>query len=568
LSVEYSLDVEQRAAMLVDYGAMVAASADVNAVTTLDGTYRYVSPACERLFGWPPDELVGHRHDDFVHPDDAPLLRAAAKGLADEAVTTTTYRFRTVSGRYRWVEETSRCVDLTRSEPLIVSSTRDIAERTESHVVLERLASTDPLTGLANRIVLMDRLRQELLRLERGAGIVAVLYLDLDRFKVVNDSLGHQIGDAVLLQMAERLVKYLRPTDTLARLGGDEFVIVAGGVVDETAAAELGSRIIEVGRQPFTIGTEEYSCTLSVGIASTADAHYSSDALLQEADLALYRAKDHGRDRFEVFDDDLRTAEVGRLATSRMLHRALDEGRVVVEYQPIIDIARRRVVGAEALVRVRDAAGMLLGPSAFLAVADETGLLTHIDDWVTDVAIDQAAGWHRRCQGSEPAEMALNVTARRIADAGFAGALVARLDACGLAHDVLQAEVTERVLMEASNSAMVGLRALRDAGVRVGLDGFGTGYFSLVSLRQFPLDFVKIDRSLIDGMTRTTGEQAMISAIIEFSHAMGLVVVAVGVESQAQFDLLEALGCDRAQGFLLGRPGPASTLTGGGLRDR
>lgn len=567
--MERSLDVEARAAaVLVEYGPMVAASADVNAVTTLDGTYRYVSSACERLFGWPPDELVGHRRDDFVHPDDVPLLEAAVKGLVAEAISTTTYRFRTKAGRYRWVEETSRYVDLARAEPLIVSSARDIAERTESHLVLERQASTDPLTGLANRIVLMDRLRQALLRLGRYPGTVAVLYLDLDRFKVVNDSLGHQVGDMVLLQMAERLLKHLRPTDTLARIGGDEFVIVAGGVDDETAAAELGRRITEVGRQPFFIGVEGYSCTLSVGIACSADPHCSAEVLVQEADLALYRAKDLGRDRYEVFDDDLRTAEVGRLATERMVRRALGEGRIVVEYQPITDIAQHRVVGAEALVRVRDAAGMLLGPSAFLAVAEEAGLLVDIDEWVTDVAIDTAADWQRRGRGSAPAEMALNLTARHIADAGLARALVDKLDARCLGRHVLQLEVTERVLMEASNSALTGLRALRDAGVRVGLDGFGTGYSSLVSLRQFPLDFVKIDRSFVNGMTRTTGERAMVSAIIELAHALGLLVVAVGVESQAQFDLLEALGCDRAQGFLLGRPGSASTLTGGGLRDR
>jgi diguanylate cyclase (GGDEF)-like protein len=381
-----------------------------------------------------------------------------------------------------------------------------------------------------------------------------VMYLDLDRFKVINDSLGHHIGDTVLMQMAERLTHYMRPADTLARLGGDEFVIVAEDVEDEHAAMEMGKRIAEVGRRPFVVGDEEFVCTLSIGITCTADSQYAAEDLLQEADLALYRAKDQGRDRSEMFDDDLRTKAIGRMGVERMLRQAIDDRRLVVEYQPIVDLGDCSVVGAEALVRVRDGSGEMLLPASFIEVAEESGLLTTIDAWVLDTAIEQAARWQRLRRVDRHFEVAINVTARHLADAGFAKTVIEKLDFQGIAHESLQIEVTERVLMSASNSAMAGWRDLRDAGVRVGLDDFGTGYSSLAYLRQFPLDFVKIDRSLIDAMVRENSGRALVAAAIEFAHALGLVVVAEGIERDSQLEVLRALRCDRGQGFLLAKP--------------
>ena len=252
-------------------------------------------------------------------------------------MTTATWRFLCRDGSYRWSEATSRRVTADGQE-LVVSTVRDIEQRRRSEETLERRAFTDPLTGVANRTVLMDRLHQALRRLSRGAGLLVVLYLDLDRFKVINDSLGHRVGDTVLSKMAERLTHHLRPADTLARLGGDEFVILAEGVESEDAAMELGRRVVEAGREPFQFGEEEYICTLSVGIAWASDSERSADDLLQEADLALYRAKDGGRNRVHVFDEELRTRAVGRMGTERMLLRALDEERIVVEYQPILDL--------------------------------------------------------------------------------------------------------------------------------------------------------------------------------------------------------------------------------------
>jgi diguanylate cyclase (GGDEF)-like protein/PAS domain S-box-containing protein len=537
-------------------------SPDLHTITTVDGVYRYVSPAVFAMFGWEPAELVGRHQDSFMHPDDAPLVeRTRRAALKDPNGTlTNVFRFRCAGGAYRWTESLSRLID-TGPEPLVVSAIRDIGDRKKTELDLELKASTDPLTGVANRTVFMDRLRHALRRLERRDTLVAVLFLDLDRFKLINDSVGHLIGDAVLMKMAERLRAFLRPQDTLARWGGDEFAVVIEDLSWPEEAVVLGERIIQAGRAPFLVGSERFICTTSVGIAVTRDSRHSAEGLLQEADLALYRAKDRGRDRAEVFDEDLRTRAVDRLGTERMLRRAIDEDRLRVNYQPIIDLRSGATVAAEALVRVWDPnLPRLIEAETFIAVAEEAGLLAGMDDWVLGQTIDQATIWRELFVGTGFADVAINVTARHMADAGFAESVIDALGAHDLSTEALQIEVTEQVLMEASNSAMSGLKTLRDAGVKVGLDDFGTGYSSLSYLRMFPLDFVKIDRSFIRELVLGNTERAIVGSIIDLSHALGMAVVAEGVETQSQLDELMALGCDRAQGFLMATAGPPALI--------
>ena len=537
-------------------------SPDLHTVTTIDGVYRFVSSASFDLFGWESADLIGRNQDSFIHPDDVALVERARRAALKDAngPVTSVARFRCAGGAYRWTEAMSRLVD-DADGPLVVSAIRDIGDRKKSELDLVHKASTDPLTGVANRTVFMDRLRQALRRLDRRESLVAVLFLDLDRFKMINDSVGHLIGDAVLLKMAERLRAFLRPQDTLARWGGDEFAIVIEDLSWPEEAVVLGERIIEAGRAPFMVGDEKFICTTSVGIAVTSDSRHSAEGLLQEADLALYRAKDRGRDRAEVFDEELRTRAVDRLGTERMLRRAIDEDRLRVSYQPIIDLRSGATVAAEALVRVWDPdLPLLIEAEAFIGVAEEAGLLAGMDDWVLDQTIDQATIWRELFAGTGFADVAINVTARHMADAGFAQSVIDALGSHGLSSGALQIEVTEQVLMEASNSAMTGLNTLRDAGVKVGLDDFGTGYSSLSYLRMFPLDFVKIDRSFIHELVRGTTERAIVASIIDLSHALGMAVVAEGVESQAQLEELMALGCDRAQGFLMATAGPPGLI--------
>jgi len=528
-------------------------------VTTLDGAYRYVSPACERRFGWRPEEMEGAHEDAFVHPDDLPPLQVLRSEGAPGEVTTATFRFRCRDGSYVWTEATSVLVD-GEDGNVVVSTLRDIDARHQSVAHLRRQALMDPLTGVANRTVLMDRLRHGLRRLERHPGLLAVLYLDIDRFKVLNDSLGHRIGDGLLSRMAQRVAQHLRPEDTLARLGGDEFVIVAEDLADEHSALALANRLIRVVDEPFQVEDEEFTCTVSIGIACTADARGAPEQVLREADLALYRAKDRGRNRAEMFDEELRTEVVARRVTERLLRKAIDEHRLVVEYQPVIDLWSGRPVGAEALVRIGDGTTQLLFPASFLEVASETGLLMTVDKLVLADALHQARGWQDRLGPIGFSEVGINLSARNLADGGFPAHLIDQLDAHQIPYHHLHIEVTERVLMEAPSSAMSALRALRDVGVRVGLDDFGTGYTSLSYLRLLPLDFVKIDKSLIDEMTQDHGGAAIVRAIVDLAHALGLFVVAEGVETVAQLQMLRALHCDRAQGFVIARSAPPAAL--------
>ena len=538
-------------------------SRDLLTVTSADGFFRFVSPASLVLFGWAAESLLGEHQDAFAHPDDAPSLEKARRQAVGDptGAVTTAFRFRCADGSFHWVEAVSHAADGAGAEVLVVSTVRDIGDRKAYELDLQRQATTDPLTGVANRTMFRDRLQQALHRLERRPGLVAVLFLDRDRFKLINDAVGHLMGDAVLLQMAERLRRFLRPEDTLARLGGDEFAIVVEDISTVEEAERLGRRIVEAGRTPFELGHERFVCTTSVGIAVCADPQHSVEGLLQEADLALYRAKDMGRDRTEVFDQDLRTIAMGRLGTERMLRRAIDEDRLRVEFQPIIDLRTGRTVAAEALLRVwdPDGAGLVVADS-FITVAEETGLLATMDERVLARAVEQAAQWRHLFAGTDFADVAINVTARHLADAAFAPAVIDSLGARGLPTWALQIEVTERVLMEASHSAMTSFGLLRDAGVRVGLDDFGTGYSSLSYLRLFPLDFVKIDRSFIGEMKARGTEAAIVASVIDLAHSLGMAVVAEGVETIAQAEKLAAMGCDRAQGFCFAAAGPSKAI--------
>lgn len=547
-----------------DYETLIAGSADVNVVMEADGLIRYASSASHRLFGWDPHDVEGRHLEELVHVDDLASFHEGMAELEEEPFVTSTFRLLCRDHSYRWTETTSRRVR-TDGRTVVVATVRDISERHEHMLLLQEQARADPLTGVANRTVLMDRLEQGLRRLERSGRLLAVLYLDLDEFKVVNDGLGHRVGDSVLLQMAERLTRHLRPNDTLARLGGDEFVIVAEGIPDERDAVELAERIIEAGREPFSVADERFVCTTSVGISLTGDARRSAQEMLREADLALYRAKNRGRDRAEVFDEALRTRAVGRLATERLVHRAIEEDRLVVLYQPVIDLRTGRPVAAEALIRIADQDRGLLEPPSFLDVALGTGLLVDIDAYVLASAVRQAASWRQGSGGDDGVEVAINVTPRHLAEAAFPATVLERLDAHGVPHHQLLVEVTEQVLMEASKSAMTGLSALRDAGVQVGLDDFGTGYSSLAYLQRFPLDFVKIDGSFVRDVDRDAGGREVVAAIVALAHALDLKVVAEAVETQSQREALETLQCDRAQGFLFSpaiRPDLLSEMLG------
>jgi diguanylate cyclase (GGDEF)-like protein/PAS domain S-box-containing protein len=536
-------------------GLLEANASDVAMLCSAKGVLLYVSAAVGPMLGWKQAELTGRITDDFIHPEDrAAVVMSRTAALRSPATVVTAQRFLAKDGGYLWTESATRQVvdQRARGGVLLMTSTRDIADRKLVEARLERQALTDPLTGIANRTVLMDRLNQALSRLQRDKYVLGVIYLDLDRFKVINDSLGHKLGDQLLMKVAERALTTLRPTDTLARIGGDEFVVVAEGLHSVNDAKRLAQRICTSIEVPFDLDGEAIVCTVSAGIATTIDSTHSGQGLLQEADLALYRAKDRGRNRAEVFDEELRATAIGRLGTERMVRRAIQDDGLRVHYQPIIDLNTGQVVAAEALVRIQGPDRLIM-PDTFIDVAEESGLLVDIDEWVLLRAVEQAAVWQRDLAPGHFGGIAINITGRHLSDSHFAQVLGDALAQRGLSAGSLSIEVTERVLMEASNSAMEGLRAIRGLGVNVGLDDFGTGYSSLAYLRQFPLDFVKIDRSFIHGLSDQPDEGAIVSAIIGLAHALHLSVVAGGVETEEQLVILKRLGCDQAQGFLFSR---------------
>jgi len=427
---------------------------------------------------------------------------------------------------------------------------RDIGRQREDQDTIERQALTDSLTGLANRSLLADRLNQGLRHLERSPGFLGVLMLDLDHFKVINDTLGHQVGDAVLREAARRLQSVARPDDTVARFGGDEFVVVVQSLADPADLTAFADRVVVELREPYRIGTEEVVATVSIGIAVASQPDHLPADLLREADMAMYRAKDQGRDRHEVYGTALQVRATQRLETERLVRRALAEDLLLVEYQPIIDVASGETIEAEALLRIRDGESGQFSPAHFLEVAQETGLMPAMDERVRAAALGELARWRATPSCLNIERLAVNLTARELANPEFAPALARSIEAAGLKGSDLSIEVTEHVLMQTSHSAVASLGELRGLGLRIGLDDFGTGFSALSYLQSFPLDFIKIDRSFVEGIAVDRRSSSIIRAMIDLAHALGLYVVAEGVETAEQLATLRDFACDRAQGFL------------------
>ena len=425
---------------------------------------------------------------------------------------------------------------------------------------LAHLAFHDPLTGLANRVLFVDRAAQALSRAERHPAAVAVLFIDLDRFKLVNDSLGHAAGDELLATAANRLRTVIRPTDTLARFGGDEFVVLCEGLAGEIEAIGVASRIEEAFAEPFQLAAGLARVTASVGIALASDPNDEPEALVRDADTAMYRAKQRGRSGHEVFSAAMRSEKTGKLHVENGLRLAVEQDRMLAVFQPIVDLQNHnRVIGAEALLRLSDPDQGILAPAAFLEVAEESGLIVPLGAWILREACAQAmrypsppAGPHGR------PTINVNLSAVQLALRDLAEQVAQVLEQTGLPPDNLHLEITETALTQLSPNTLAMLEAVTSSGVHLGIDDFGTGYSSLTYLRQFPVDFVKIDRSFVNGLMTDPEDLAIVESVIRLATALELTSVAEGVESEEQAVRLLELGCDQAQGYYFGRP--ASTL--------
>jgi diguanylate cyclase len=431
-----------------------------------------------------------------------------------------------------------------------------------AHIVAWRTNETqllrDPLTELPSRVLFLNRLSGALERLQRRRGrYVAVLFLDLDRFKVINDSLGHPVGDELIVAVAERLRASVRRHETIARFGGDEFAILCEDIADEQDAIAVAERVLKSFGTPFQLAHGEAITGASLGIALSADPDAIGEDLIRDADAAMYRAKESGGGRFLLFDELTRQRAVARLQTENALRLALERDELRVFFQPEVSIETCGIIGVEALVRWEHPERGLLGPGEFISLAEETGLIVPLGTWVLRESCRRARAWYDDGIVSDGFSMRVNVSARQLASDRLPGTVSAILAETRLDPAMLCLEVTETLLIEDPESSIATLSALKALGVQIAVDDFGTGYSSLQHLRNFPIDCVKIDRSFVRGLPDSSEDAAIVGAVIELGHALGLSVTAEGIETEAQLANLRASGCDTAQGFLFSRPEPA-----------
>jgi diguanylate cyclase (GGDEF)-like protein len=438
---------------------------------------------------------------------------------------------------------------------------RDVSERRRFEAELRHQAFHDSLTGLPNRVLFLDRLEQIVQHAERRVGYqFAVLFLDLDRFKIVNDSLGHLVGDRLLTALAERLQACLRPGDTVARLGGDEFAILLPDLASATAATDLAERLGAACRLPFNLDGHEVRTATSIGIVLGPGAYRETAALLRDADSAMYTAKAQGKARHVVFSAEMHVHALALMRLEHDLRCALDAAQFSLHYQPIVALDTGHVTGFEALVRWQHPQRGLVAPGEFIPLAEETGLIVPLGWWIIEEACRQLCVWHEASLSQRELSMSINLSAAQFAQADLIQRIQGALRTTGLAPEYLIIEITESAIMENAVVATDVLMRLKALGIRLAVDDFGTGYSSLAYLKRFPVDMLKIDKAFVDGLGVDTNDTAIVRAIISLAHTLGLRVTAEGVERAAQAVELHALGCELGQGYHFGKPQPPRSV--------
>jgi diguanylate cyclase (GGDEF)-like protein/PAS domain S-box-containing protein len=540
---------------LREMAAVMESSADAIFGSTLEGRITSWNRAAKELTGFSAEEAIGARFSAFFMDD---VLGEFALMLATVRDGETIRDHETVWQRRDGVPVHVSCtVSPVRNEHGFVVGasvvTRDVTERHRAAEALRHATLHDPLTRLPNRELLMDRLRTALLQSERRGARVAVLCLDLDSFKDVNDSLGHAAGDLVLAEMAHRLAGAVRHGDTVARFGGDELVIVRE-TKDEEETSRFAARVAECFNDPMDVDeVAELFVTACIGVAISRPGTKAED-LVREADAALYRAKDKGRAAIEFFDEDLRSRARSRVDLGASLRRALERGELFLVHQPLVSLGEVQFRGSEALIRWDHPDRGVISPLDFIPLAEETGLIVPVGEWVLSEALRQIALWRRRFPRVPNYSIAINLSARQLTSPDLVAAVARALETSAVPPDSVYLEITESTLLSKVASNLDTLRLLRDLGVHLTVDDFGTGYSSLSYLRQLPIDSLKIDRSFINGLGVDVHDTAIVEAVIGLAKVLDLDVVAEGVETRAQLALLREMGCRMGQGFLFSEP--------------
>jgi diguanylate cyclase (GGDEF)-like protein/PAS domain S-box-containing protein len=512
-----------------------------------------VNPAFCRLLGRSREDLLARDIEDITHPDD----RSASTNLLENVLTPEhpsaqlEKRYVRPNGDVVWAQLHATLVTDTEGErTYAVTQIVDMTARRQAEEQLAHQALHDVLTGLPNRALIVDRLTQGLGRAARQHTAVAALFLDLDNFKLINDSLGHVVGDELLREVAARLDMILRPSDTVGRFGGDEFVVVCEDLTSRHDAVAIARRIADAFSTPFAFAGREQYITASIGVAVAADRNATAESLIRDADIAMYRAKETGKNRFELFDAGMRERVVQRLAAETELRRGLAEGELLVLYQPVVQVDGD-LVAVEALARWQHPERGLLGPDEFIALAEETGLILQLGAQILDQACQQTASWRK--DGKDVA-VSVNLSAKQLAAPDTAELVRSTLKRSGLPAPALCVEITEGGVMHHADEAMRTLEALRRLGVRIAIDDFGVGYSSLSYLKTLPVDVVKLDRAFVQSLPDSKEDKAIVSAVLAVADVMGLTVIAEGVETKRHLAELKRLGCRLVQGYLFGRP--------------
>lgn len=544
------------------FRSLVQNASDAIGVLDRKGKILYESPAVQRILGYMPEMRIGTNGVDQVHPDDLEAARHFLRNISAQpaVLMTMELRVRHADASWRWIELS---VKNLLGDPIvggIVANYRDISERKQLEERLTHQAYHDPLTNLFNRARFQDYVDSALLRWPSDIHAVAVLFLDLDGFKTVNDSLGHAMGDELLIEVAARLGTCTRKQDIIARLGGDEFAILVEHMESAVEATRIAERIIEALRVPMVIRGKELRVHGSIGIAARTSSEEGGTELLRNADVAMYVAKSRGKGCYAFFDPAMHTAALERLELEADLRRAIKKQELVLHYQPIVCLKTGAILGCEALVRWQHPTRGLIYPGAFIPLAEETGLILPLGQWVLREACRQAASWLKQTIIDPSAFVSVNLSSRQFQFANLVADVTDVLRETELDPRHLQLEITETVAMEHADATVKTLYRLKEVGIRLAIDDFGSGYSSLAYLKRFPIDSLKIDRSFVDRIGDDPGDAAIVRAITTLAQTLNLLVIGEGIETADQAAFLGALACDLGQGYYFAKPLPSDKL--------
>jgi diguanylate cyclase (GGDEF)-like protein/PAS domain S-box-containing protein len=527
-----------------------------------DGRFRYVNPKLAEIFGYPPEQLLALESIlDLVAEENQPGTRDSLRKRLDEEPQTVPFTFTAVRGNGDRIDvEAHTTATEIEGRPAVLGTLFDITERKREEARVAVQALRDPLTNLSNRVQFMERLRQELAEARRQKRRLAIVYVDLDRFRFINDTWGRSVADTLLQSLGLRLRRRVREVDTVARVAGDEFVILMPDIRQTENLSAIAQKVLAAVARPVQIEGRTLEVTASIGIACYPEDGDDPEILLRNADNAMYRAKELGLNGFQLCTADLTSRAVARITLESGLKTAVERGELVVHYQPIVSLKTGRITGLEALVRWQRPGGDLILPATFIPIAEETGLILFIGDHVLRAACRELKKWHR--MGLPDLRIAVNVSARQFRDASLLPSIDRALLESDLSADHLEIEITESIAMESADIVVGNLEALRGRGIRIAIDDFGTGYSSLNYLKRYPVHSLKIDRSFVTDVATNPADAGIVRAVIEMAHGLKLNALGEGVETRDQFMHLQRFGCDEMQGYWVSPPLPAEGING------